>query len=258
MGLIGMLSFFTRKGAGRMVINVPNIANVPMKIPKHNNGPYGLDNYFRSDEEAKENVYSCREDFHAVWGRESDNSKGFYFGIERPYSLSAIIDWVENVLNVRPEHRAKLYLCQQSCDELIRPQPGEKHVVFVELGDFWKAENVRRYFITVLCRVARLKWMYPLDVLLDISYCSDTRRATARFLNGCTILSGANRFSNSNWVQLLSSTNEADRLCRPSTKGELLFFNDADPVPNLDPEDRWRIIDWVREREGRGAQPFNF
>jgi len=243
------------------MLNVCNIAERPKLEPPHDNGIYSFDNYFCVEPDG--NWHSCREDFHSNWGHGSHEPWGFYFGCHNVYALSVMLDWVEGILNVQPKCRAKIQLCQKDLEaELAWPVSGVAKIVYINIGKFWRAEKIRRYFITILCRAARITndWMHPLDPLLATSYCRSTRRATGMFLDGYTIRD-PNGDQDTNWVELFNGPNLTRQLRRPSHSKECKFFVDGSPVPRLEPFEKWKITQWVKESEGSLSSdltPFSF
>lgn len=230
-----------------------NLQNTFKKLPHL--PLYGYNDSFRLKN--KDRWYACREQFHTEAFNRGQNDD-FYFSYEDITSLSGIIDWAEEVLNLKPEFRTKLYVCHsdpptEPCDIRLYSQGCAKkdRIVYLEISDFWKSEFIRYYFLTILCRSHLAEWQHPLDAILKVGYCMSTRVATYMFFDGCTKFDHEMGKKNSNWVYLFSEIhNKPDymkALKRPTEAKERIWFNDNDPTPNLEPFERHRIISWVKE-----------
>ena len=243
----------------------PNIFSEPHPKPKGGTGVYGGINCFCAT--TASTWYSCREEFHAHWGKGKKLPKGFFYGATNPYLVAIMFDWVERTLNIKMEYRTKFHFCQNDVKKPLELPDSQQdgQIVFVELGEFWQIEKIRLYLSTVLCRACISSWCHPLDGILAVDYCMNTRRAIGRFLDGCTIYGGSLKVANFNWVQLFSSIEQADNLRRPFSSKELKFLDEYEDegrvFSRLGPDEKWKICQWVRQSETAlpaDRPPFNF
>jgi hypothetical protein len=250
-----------------MTINDIRIEPLPLQPFAHarpkGRSVYGCDNLFRSIK--GDEWYACREEFHSRVGTGKSKCSGFFYGALNPLDLVGLIDWVERALNLHPKHRIQFFVCQNDTKAPPKIDPsGEgkyEGIVLIKMSKFWSSEKIRFYFLTALCRSHfKSKWLHPLDAILNVSYFHQTRRATALFLNGYTLLTGEYRNKDANWVNLFYNPTRTKNLDRPSSSADCKFFYDQDPRPQLLPEEKWRITKWVRETEQRDTalEPFSF
>jgi hypothetical protein len=239
------------------------LQELPKAKPK-NAGPYGHREQLRAYNGSE--WYSCRDQFHANVGTGAKiNCKGFYYGAEDPHSLMAILDWTERALNIRPEYRCRIFICQEDVKKpRIHPLKNKDNLIFIEMTDFWREEKIRFYFLTALCRsaVSVATWKHPLDTILQVTYFNQTPVATGQFLNGYTILNGPNKKLDSNWCNVLYGDQHRN-LARPTANKELAYFYDEDCRPSMSPAEKWQITKWVRGIVGDkygddGKPPFGF
>lgn len=225
----------------------PVISKVIKPTPK--SGPYSTTRMFHVS--GRSRWYTCREEFH----NEVIRPTSFYYGSEDITSFAAIVDWVENALNLKSEHRLKVHLCSDS----KKPKKENKGIICIKVSGFWGENKVRYCFLTALCRTDALRWYHPLDAIKLVSYFNSTKMATGLFLGGHTLIEPGHVFNN--WVySFCKGSKLVERLKKPSTKKECGFFIDETPKCMLTAHEKWDIIDWVKSDEGRnlpnGVQPF--
>lgn len=220
--------------------------------------PYGKKDHFTYDKAGS--WHSCREQLHYAMTQPD----GFYYGAPDTMSLIALIDWVEDTLNLKPTARCALYLCSKKKGEEVSPMmpiASKAHIydtVYIKMSNFWKEDTLRYYFLTALCRAARLNWGHPLDAIFETKYFKSTPVATAMFLNGYTVRTGVIKDINSNWVQLMSSPSNVKLLARPKSKKQTEHFVNRDPRPNLLPSEKCMISTWTRSRKNSNDIDFSF
>jgi len=201
--------------------------------------------------------YTCREQFHDTLGIKKAD---YVFSTDDVASLSIMFDWAESKLNLKDRSAIRILSRKEAEDVSLQPMGNNiPNMVYLHLSDFWKSENIRFYFSTVLCRAARVvAWNHPLEAIEQTNYCQSTPRATALFLDGNTILNNGFRKTQSNWVQLFTSGKNTSDLCRPTEEKDLQYFVDNNPTPNLTPYEKNKLMNWVRLNCGLGLGLFSW
>lgn len=211
------------------------------------------------DENAPYSQYGCREQFHTAYHNKYSKEKpfnGFYYSTNDLTGLSAMFDWAETVLNLK--ERTKFNLITSTSKNVgtfvtSLQNPTGPTFVFVHLSPFWRSENIRFYFSTILCRMPAAnyrnnlpEWTHPIELVVSNSYTFQTVLATALFLLGNTLITEkAARASRNGWVENLSSAAYISKLAKPTAKEDLVYFENENPTSNLTPYEKAKLSNWV-------------
>ena len=201
----------------------------------------------------------CREQFHIKTRR---TSKSFYFAIapqERVPKIAETVDFVQDLLRLKPIYCARLYQCKRSPN-----QHPTMAMLYIRTGDFWRSSNLRHQFFTALLKTANMfPDQRPLEKIRNSPYFNRTPRATAIFISGHTADAAK---INSGWVTSLSRPRSSRKLFQPRKKDDRKFFQDEKPRSQLTKEQKEELRQWIMRVEGcrilkeklRNCCPFTF
>lgn len=190
---------------------------------------------------------SCREEFHRAFNTKSSDHEGLYFVTHHKVSVAELLDYVESKLNLRD--RSIIFDCEFWRDAQV--VAGSVPILYIKLSPFWLSTRIRSFFVTILIRAGhRYRTLTTFEKVKTSRYCSDTRRATAMFLDGCTVFD--NKYWKS-WVfQFYNRETGYKKLIplrRPRTSEEKQFFVDGSVVSRLTHDEKTNMRSWIMAAE---------
>lgn len=118
--------------------------------------------------------FSCREQFHGAVKPRKDRSFLFFHGVGERDRIVRFMDECQERIGLPAKYR--LVFCDTD-------QP---NVVYVRVGPWWAAQNVRISFLTALLRCGRSYTDDFQSALFSTTYTRETKPAVDRFLSGHT------------------------------------------------------------------------